>query len=262
MGDNLLTGGDWDELPVHAVYIDSVYMDAFEVTNEEYCTYLNSAYKRGLIEVSGGVVYKKNDTEPYCDTTTYTFYSRITWDGETFDITAGMEEHPMVQVSWYGAVAYANWRSAQEGLMPCYNLSTWECSFGVGGFRLPTEAEWEKAARGGEHNPYYDYPWGNSIDGSKANYWYSGDPYETNYPWTTPVGYYDGNQIPPGVDMANGYGLYDMAGNVWEWCNDWYEGNYYSYSPYDNPTGPSIVTYRVLRGGSWYFVEYSLRCAY
>ena len=90
----------------------------------------------------------------------------------------------------------------------------------------------------------------------------SGDPYEIgSHPWTTPVGYYDGNQIPPGVDMANGYGLYDMAGNVWEWCNDRYDENYYSSSPYDNPTGPATGTQRVLRGGSWNYASYALCCA-
>ncbi|MEW6742693.1 MAG: formylglycine-generating enzyme family protein [Planctomycetota bacterium] len=255
--------GYGDELPVHAVYIDAFWMDTYEVTNEEYCLYLNSAYLLGWIEVRGGVVYKSGDSEPYCDTDSYDSDSRIHWDGSTFTVTSGKEDHPMVEVSWYGAVAYANWRSTWSGLPPCYDLETWECNFDAGGFRLPTEAEWEKAARGGEHNPYYRYPWGNDIDGSKANYWSSGDPYENGpYPWTTPVGYYDGNQVPPGSDMANGYGLYDMAGNVWEWCNDWYAWDYYSYSPYDNPRGPAGGAYRVRRGGSWYtYDDLNLRCA-
>ncbi|MBU0754631.1 MAG: SUMF1/EgtB/PvdO family nonheme iron enzyme [Planctomycetes bacterium] len=260
--------GYFDERPVHAVYIDSFHMDTFEVTNEEYCTYLNSAWKHGLIDVWSGVVYKKNNMEPYCDTTTGSSYSRITWNGSTFGITTGKENHPMVMVSWFGAVAYANWRSAREGLTPCYNLSTWECTFDVGGFRLPTEAEWEKAARGGEHSPYYEYPWGNGLDGSKANFFHSGDPHETGgFPWTTPVGYYDGNQFPFGADMANGYGLYDMAGNVWEWCNDWYDADYYfycvRYGIYLNPPGPSSGPYsRVIRGGCWINDNgYYLRCA-
>ncbi len=65
------------------------------------------------------------------------------------------------------------------------------------------------------------------------------------------MGYYDGNQTPAGVDMANGYGLYDMSGNVWEWCWDWYKADYYFHSPPDNPTGPASGSYRVLRGGGW-----------
>ena len=153
-------------------------------------------------------------------------------------------------------------RSAQEGRRPTYNLSTWACNFAATGYRLPTEAEWEYAARGGEHSPYYRYPWGDTIDGSKANYWHSGDPYEGVDPETTPVGYYDGNQTPPGSDMANGYGLYDAAGNVYEWCNDWYDSGYYSVSPSDNPRGPATGTGRVLRGGSWLNNVNYLRCAY
>ena len=123
-----------------------------------------------------------------------------------------------------------------------------------------TEAEWEYAARGGNHSPYYRYPWGNSRDGSMANFFPSRDPYETGaYPWTTPVDYYDGNQIPAGTDMANGYGLYDMSGNVMEWCNDWYGS--YSSSSQTNPTGPVSGFMRVLRGGSWGNSGYHRRVA-
>lgn len=267
MGDHLKTG--WiDEHPVHGVYIDGFYMDTFEVTNKEYCTYLNSAYRQGLVEVAwDGQVSKKGHYIRYCETTASSPSSRITWNGSAFGVTAGKEDHPMLLVSWYGAVAYANWRSVQVGLTPCYDLSTWECNFGAGGYRLPTEAEWEKAARGAEHNPYYEYPWGDSIDGSMANYGGSGDPYESgDSPATTPVGYYDGNQIPPGNDMANGYGLYDMAGNVSEWCNDWWDLYYYQYCVdhgiYDNPIGPSLtVGSRICRGGSWYYNVPNLRCS-
>ena len=261
MGDH--HDGMVEALPVHTVLVDSFWIDTYEVTNEKYCAYLNSAYSQGLIEVLGtGTVINAGSSEPYCDTYSASSESRITWNGSAFGIAAGTEEHPMVRVSWYGAVAYANWRSARDGLSPCYDLSTWDCDFGACGYRLPTEAEWEKAARGGEHNPYYRYPWGDSIDGSMANYVTSGDPYETGpAPHTTPVGYYDGNQTPPGSDMANGYGLYDLAGNMVELCQDWYDPSYYGLSPYDNPTGPLAGAVRVARGGSWYFIPLTLRSA-
>jgi parallel beta-helix repeat protein len=230
MGDHH-DGTPWS-LPIHAVYVDPFYMNRYEVTNQQYCDYLNSAYSQSLIEVrDGGVVYAvPGGSDAYCNTHEYDPESRIYFNGSTFTVPPGKEDHPMVEVSWCGAVAY--------------------CDFY--GYRLPTEAEWEYAGRGGEKNPYYRYPFGDIEHGSKANYWETGDPYETGpWPWTTPVGYYDGGQTPPGSDMANGYGLYDIAGNVWEWCNDWHSSTYYSSSPYYNPQGPAGGTNRVLRGGCW-----------
>jgi len=261
MGDHHGLGGT-DELPLHTVALDSFHMDAYETTNKEYRDYLNSAYAQGLIEVTGGVVYKAGGGQPYCNTDSSNATSRIVWNGSTFAVETGKLDHPMCDVSWYGAVAFANWRSTQEGLAPCYDLSIWHCNFSANGYRLPTEAEWEYAARGGQHNPYTAYPWGDLIDGSHANFWPSGDPYEAGEnPWTTPVGYYDGGQSPSGVDMANGYGLYDMAGNTWEWCEDWYSAGYYGASSGSNPHGPPSGLARVKRGGSWNFNDYHSRCA-
>jgi sulfatase modifying factor 1 len=240
MGDHNDVGA-LDERPVHAVYVDSFCMDTYEVTNQQYCDYLNSALSDNLIEVGAGhVVYKFGDSEAYCDTyeSPPLHESRILWDGNAFGVVSGKEDHPMARVTWYGAVAYCNWRSAQEGRPNCYDLSTWTCNFTTNSFRLPTEAEWEYAARGGL--TYYKYPWGNDPNYSKANWIDSGDPYESgSYPYTTPVGYY----------QANGYGLYDMAGNVWEWCNDRYGDDYYSWSPYNNPRGPDTGSFRTYRGG-------------
>ncbi len=189
------------------------------------------------------------------------YYSQINYSIDVFSVnikdgTTDMSNHPMIMVSWYGAAAYCNWKSLQEGLESCYDLLTWECDFTKDGYRLPTEAEWEYAARGGNHSPYYRFPWGDSIAGSMASYHYTYDPYETgDIPWTTPVGYYDGGQTPTGVDMANGYGLYDMAGNVWERCNDWWSGTYYQecddIGTVINPTGPASGIYDVFRGGWW-----------
>jgi hypothetical protein len=179
-----------------------------------------------------------------------------------------MSDDPMVLVSWYGSAAYCNWRSDQEGDETCYNLSTWACDFSKKGYRLPTEAEWEYAARGG--SPYYRFPWGDTITHSQANYcsyWEEGSPvysYDLSptegfhpdcndgiYPYTSVVGSFS----------ANGFGLFDMAGNVWQWCNDWHNSTYYSTSPYDNPRSPISGTYRVLRGGSWLINPWGCRSA-
>ncbi|MCK4660636.1 MAG: SUMF1/EgtB/PvdO family nonheme iron enzyme [Phycisphaerae bacterium] len=265
------------ERPVHAVYLSPYSIDTYEVTNQQYADGLNWAYAQGgLITVTSGVVYKYNSgtSYPYCDTTASSMYSRITWNGSTFGITSGKEDHPMLRVSWYGSVAFCNWRSAMEGKPLCYDLSTWTCNFGVAGYRLPTEAEWEKASgwdpvqerhyRFGEHTDGCGY---NCLDGQRANYSNSGDPYDFGSvydPKTTPVGFYNG-ALHYKVDFGwpgsatsyqtqnaqSYYGCYDMSGNVWEWCNDWYLSTYYSSSPGSNPTGPGSGTCRVLRGGCW-----------
>ncbi len=262
MGDTFSEGQN-DERPVHAIYLDAFFMDSTEVTNQQYADALNWAKSQGnLITVTSGVVYKYNSgtSYPYCSTTSasvgtpnYGQHSRITWNGTSFGVVSGKENHPMDQVSWYGSVAYANWRSAMQGKPLCYDLSTWDCNFGSG-YRLPTEAEWEKAARGGAAG--HRFPWSDSdsIQHGRANYYSSESPYDNSLtrgyhptfntgvsPYTSPAGYF----------AANGYGLYDMAGNLWEWCNDWYDGSYYSTSPYSNPHGSTTAqSYRVLRGGS------------
>ena len=243
MGDTF-GEGESDEQPVHAVYVSPFYMDRYEVTNAQYAAGLNWAWAQGnLITVASSAVYQYGGTShPYCHTTTSGSYSRITWNGSTFGVVAGKENHPMVQVSWYGSVAYCNWRSAMEGRTPCYDLATWTCDFDADGFRLPTEAEWEKAARGGVAGQRY--PHGDTISCANANYsWCVGQ--------TAPVGSY----------TPNGQGLHDMAGNAWEWCNDWYGATYYSSSPYNNPTGPVSGSHRVLRGGYWLSPAYYCRVA-
>lgn len=249
-------------LPVHSVYIDSLYMGKFEITNQQYADFLNSAKDANDIKVDGGIVYTFSDgsnSYPYFNTHSFHADSQIDYLGGVFSVrakdgTTDMSDHPVVHVSWYGSAAYCNWKSLQQGYDQCYDISTWtwQCDFTKAGFRLPTDAEWEYAARGGEYSPYYRYPLGDTLDGSMANYLSSGDPFETgSHPWTSPVGYYDGGQIPTGTDMANGYGLYDMTGNVWDWCNDRWNSNYYNSSPYDNPQGPANGINRVLRGGYW-----------
>jgi len=276
MGDHHDLGGQEhrnDEVPIHTVRVDPFYMSATETTNQQYCEYLNAALKQGLVEVRNGLVYQSGREEIYCDTTQSDPASRINWDGRTFSIIDNRANHPVVCIRWHGAAAYCNWLSQKNGYESCYDTSTWQCDYSKKGFRLPSEAEWEYAGRGGLHEPYCIFPWGDESDHSKANWPRSGDPFEAGpYPWTTPVGFYNGqlhhkaNFEWPGrqgsyqtSDGANGYGLYDMAGNVWEWVNDWYNRDYYATCTADNPPGPERGTpvqdgntYRVLRSGNWF----------
>ncbi len=278
MGDTFSDFGPEDQ-PVHAVYLSPYYIDKYEVTNAQYAAALNWAWAQGdLITVTSGRVYGYDDGTTYCDTRTSHVYSRITWDGSTFGVLSGKENHPMTQVTWYGALAFCNWRSAMEGKPLCYDIGTWTCDFDVPGYRLPTEAEWEKAGRGG--TPDHRFPWSDQDTiqharcnyDSSASYSYDTSPTRSYHPcWrltdanmTSPVGWFDGSLHYkadwgwPGTPTsyqtesgANGYGLHDMAGNVYEWCNDRYGHYYYSSSPYYNPHGPSTGDRRVMRGGGW-----------
>jgi len=269
-GGEFEMGDHFDVLPVHAVLIDAFFMSRFEITNSQYRDFLNSAQ----LKVVGGNVYASSDIGNdyrYCDTSTASSYSQIAFSDPYFSVRTkdgrDMSDDPVVEVSWYGAAAYCNWRSLQEGKESCYNLSTWDCDFTKKGYRLPTEAEWEYAARGGEHNPYYRFPWGDTINHSQANYYASPGSY--TYDVNQNTGFHPGwnDGIYPltsvvGSFTANGYGLYDMAGNVFEWCNDWRDSVYYDTSPYDNPTGPASGLMRIHRGGGWYYDTNSCRVAY
>lgn len=266
-----------DEKPLHQVKINPIYMATTETTNQQYLTYLSSALAAGRIEVRNGVVYAVGGNDIYCFTYQYANYSSIGYDGKTFSIIDFRANHPMVGVMWFGAAAYCNWLSTQNGLDECYDLKTWSCDFTKNGYRLPTEAEWEYTGRGGQYNPYYIFPWGDEADNARANWPSSGDPYETGtLPYTTPAGFYNGKlhtkaefnwpssqQNYQTANGANAFGLYDMSGNVWELVNDWYGQNYYSLSPFDNPKGPDTgfimpdgKPYRGMRGGNWYNGEW------
>jgi formylglycine-generating enzyme required for sulfatase activity len=211
MGD-AFNEGESDELPVHTVYLDAFYMDKYEVTNAQYAAFLNQYDKN--TDASGNELL--NFDSSYC---------RIEEVDGSFRAESGYENDPVVEVNWYGAVAYAEFY----------------------GKRLPTEAEWEKAARGGLVGKRY--PWGDSISHDDANY--KGTGGRDVWDGTSPVGSF----------APNGYGLYDMAGNVWEWCADRYDSSYYASSSRSNPQGPTSGIWRVLRGGSWANSSNHLRCA-
>ena len=212
MGSN---DGQDDEQPVHTVYVDAFYMDVYEVTNAQFKAFVdaNPQWRKDQIPRK----YHDGDYLNY-------------WTGNHYP--NGKGNHPVDYVSWYAAMAYAEWA----------------------GKRLPTEAEWEKAARGGLVGK--KYPWGNAIGSGKANY------REANIGKLTPVGNYP----------SNGYGLYDMAGNVLEWCLDAYDSGFYARSQRRNPLAgkmtlsevianyQNVKSSRVLRGGSFFFAQ-NLRVA-
>jgi formylglycine-generating enzyme required for sulfatase activity len=143
-------------------------------------------------------------------------------------------KNPVEQVTWTGAARFCNARSLKEGLTPCYDTNTWECDFSATGYRLPTEAEWEYACRAGSTTQYY---YGDNPEELKSYAWF-----ETNS---------DGHPHPVAQRKPNAWNLFDMAGNVWEWCNDYYSAKYYRVSPEDNPRGPKEGEKRVLKGGAW-----------
>ena len=172
-----------DEKPVHRIWLDTFYMDKYEVTVGEYTAFLRAPGRQGLPDYVA----------------TY----------------APGRQYPVVGVSWDDAEAYCRWAGKQ----------------------LPTEAQWEKAARGTDRR---QYPWGNeAVDGKRANYNGKADGYE----YTAPVGSFPSGKSP--------YGIEDLAGNVWEWVQDWYAADYYRRSPERNPVNDAPAEYRVLRGGGW-----------
>jgi len=215
----------------------SFYLAKYEMTNKEYRDALQWAYDHGYVTADSSSVHDNLDgstkqlvllSSPYCE---------IEFNAGTFTIHPRRDDYPMVVVTWYGAAAYCDWLSMQAGLARAYDHSTWQCNSGnpytAAGYRLPTDAEWEYAAR-------YDdgriYPWGDEPpDCNRANYFHCVGR-------TTPAGIY------PAAPAS--LGLHDMAGTVAEWCNDWHECGLGAGSVSD-PTGPASGLSRVLRGGSW-----------
>ena len=214
-----------DERPVHRVYVREFQIGRFPVTQDDYARFIHATghpppqvrtlplIASGSDEVFRGLAraYEWRDGEP----------------------PAGHGMHPVVLVGYEDAVAYCRWLSGVIGQR----------------VRLPTEAEWEKAARGGAEG--LRFPWGNEIDPSRGNF--LADAASKPRRGTRPAGTY-----PP-----NAYGLYDVAGNAWEWVSDWYDRDYYALADAIDPAGPPTGTMRIVRGGSWLNDDVSmLRCAY
>lgn len=248
MGDTFREGGT-SELPVHTVYLSAFFMDKNLVSRELWLDVYAWALGRSYSFGNGGSFKAAN--------------------------------HPVQTINWYDAAKWCNARSEKEGLTACYytdasqttvyrsgnlNLINAWVKWNANGYRLPTEAEWEKAARGRLNGKRF--PWGDTIAHSQANY-YSSTSYA--YDVSPTRGYHPtygtGNQpytSPAGSFAANGYGLFDMAGNLWQWTWDWYDGNWYgnAQATADNCQGPPApLTYRGLRTGAWISDAYVARCA-
>ncbi len=218
--------GDKDERPVHPVFLDEYFLAARTVTNAEYARFVRATgYRPIAVRDLPALV------SPEFRDTFKQLAERCAWKhGQPPE---GLENHPVTLVQYIDAVEYCLWFGSVTG-KPA---------------RLPTEAEWEKAARGGLEAKRY--PWGDDIEPTRANF--LTDPSLKMKRGTKPAASYP----------SNGHGLYDMAGNVWQWVADWYDADYYSAGDYRNPQGPQTGRLRCVRGGSWVNDEVSfLRCAH
>lgn len=203
MGNTVEEEGFEDEIPVHQVTLSDYYISTYEVTQSEW--------------------------EEVMGSNPSTFIGKM---------------KPVENISWFDAIDFSNKLSEKEGLKPCYTIgrnNNVTCDWTANGYRLPTEAEWEYAARGGNESNGYMYSGSNSID---------------------EVGFYKGNSMsmshPTGSKKPNELRIYDMSGNVWEWCWDWYTNSYRS-DPETNPRGVEFGVERCRRGGSWGQISKSAR---
>jgi formylglycine-generating enzyme required for sulfatase activity len=224
MGDNF-GDGEARERPVHVVELDEFYIGKYEITNGEWRKFRDDVGYDDPKFWPGKRPVPKDQIPYWTDPKNH--------GGGTPD----SDNYPVLGVNWDSAVAYCNWLSAKSGKT----------------YRLPTEAEWEKAARGTDQRRF---PWGNNIDHTYANF-VGASKFDTGMP----VGFYDGSKRGE-LQTHNGaspYGAFDMAGNVMEWCQDWYGRDYYASSPRKNPKGPESGAYRVLRGGTFFLDGFDLR---
>lgn len=219
--------GDADEKPVHEVIVRSFYICEHEVTVGEYMKFCKATEKNMPSLPSKEWFESHTDTKKF-----YPSAAKKWWGWE--------KELPMHNITWYDAIEYCNWLSQKNGLEKCYKKNEddgWDTDLKKNGYRLPTEAEWEFAARGGNKSKGYRFSGSNNV---------------------AEVGWIDITTKQKGPSYVkrkkpNELGIYDMCGNVWEWCSDYYSSNYYSKSPKKNPFFSVSQAYRVLRGGSWHY---------
>jgi formylglycine-generating enzyme required for sulfatase activity len=208
--DNTNEWGDTDEEPVHKVFLKSYYIDRLEVSASQFSNFLNNHPKKAPLYFQTGLGVTIEKVD------------------NLYSPRAELNNYPANRVSWYGADAYCRWVNK----------------------RLPTEAEWEKSARGIDGRIF---PWGNE--------------FPTNDRVTfrrkfNKIGFKALELVNSMPDGRSPYGVHHMAGNAWEWVSDWYEDIYYEISPFANPKGPSFGVSKVLRGGSWYYKAYYMRTTY
>ena len=247
--------GSWDwEWPQHMVTLTTPFrMAATEVTNEQYRELAQWAYDQGYctsdsnslrdtLDGSTEELMDLNDDD--CD---------IYFQDGVFHVEEGRENYPVIEVSWYGAVTFCDWLSLRKGLPRAYHHATWRCNnhvpYAAEGYRLPTEAEWEYACRASSTTAFAN----GDITDLHCNdpvldeiAWYCGNSGE----WTRPVA----------GKITNAWGLYDMHGNIYEWCNDWW--GYYDPADVTNPAGPIAGPVRIARGGGWGYEAHGCRSAY
>ena len=230
------------ETPHQVTLTGRFNMASTEVTNAQYVAVLQWAYSQGHVTVTSSSVRDAFDGSNAELLDLDSSSCQISFSGNVFSTTN--PDRPVVEVSWYGSVAYCDWLSLREGLPRAYDHSNWSCNSGnsytATGYRLPTEAEWEFACRAGTVTRFNT---GDCLDaGTQANY-HGSQPHIG-----CASGPYIGRTVDVGSYLSNQWGLFDLHGNVYQWCNDWYGG--YNGDEID-PEGAGAATGRVLRGGNW-----------